>query len=837
MAIISNKIGDFAFKNCGKLKSMKIPSKFTSIGNSAFQNCTSIKDAIIPNSMIFVGNNIFNGCINLTNTTISTSITTIENNSYQNCISLKTITIPNNITLIGESAFENSGLTSIDFPISVEIINASAFKNNQSLASMNIRNDATTINDDCFYNCLSLFSITIPSGVTINGNNTFYNIPQNIKPTPTNAATLYTTEEVINNVFQYFFAKFGNTINYVTGILIVSINNVNYYLSSLTSSTAYVGVSPLASGYVIIQANLFYNNKNYTVNRIGYYAFKNCDKITSVTIPKTINSIGEAAFQYCKLLNAIVIPDAVKIINDYTFNYCESLVSITIPKYVKSIGNYSFQDCRSLNEIIIPYGLTSFGKNSFQNCNSLIYITVPSSINIINEYTFSDCKSLLSIIIPNNATSIGDYAFNNCSSLLTIVIPDSVTEIGTNAFKNIPNNNNNKTNDSSTLYTPEENGFIYNYFFAIYNNNIRYRNVMPIYSMQNISYYKNDSVLNYNGTSFYGTAYAGISPNANGYITVIKNITDNAGNNYDVTSINEAAFQDCDLLISTEIDSGIQTIGDSAFQGCNDLKIIKIPNTVISIGNYAFYDCNSLYSMYIPSSVIQIGTNSESAFLGIPYNKTQQPTTQKNASTLYTSPLNSSNYVYTYFYSYYINKINYVMYPKPVICFKEDTKILTKGGYRPIQELRPGDLIKTIKHGYKAINMIGYREIYNPICEERIKDKLYKCTYSAFPEIFEDLIITGCHSILVDNFKDDDQLEKTKRILGGIYSTDDKWRLPACVDERTVPYEKEGTFTIYHLALDNDDYYMNYGIFANGLVVETCSKRFLKELAQYNLLL
>jgi len=301
--------------------------------------------------------------------------------------------------------------------------------------------------------------------------------------------------------------------------------------------------------------------------------------------------------------------------------------------------------------------------------------------------------------------------------------------------------------------------------------------------------------------------------------------------------IGDSAFKNCVKLQNMNIPSKFSTIGNRAFQNCNHLTSITIPNTVITIGNYAFSDCTSLYSMYIPSSVTNIGPNNQNAFSGIPYNNTTNPTTQSNASTLYTSPLDTSNYVYNYFYSFYANKINYVIYPKPVICFKEDTKILTKDGYRPIQELRPGVLIKTIKHGYKAINMIGYRELYNPICEERIKDKLYKCTYKAFPEIFEDLVITGCHSILVDNFKDDEQLEKTKKILGGIYSTDDKWRLPACVDERTIPYEKEGTFTIYHLALDNDDYYMNYGIYANGLVVETCSKRFLKELAQYNLLL
>jgi hypothetical protein len=42
--------------------------------------------------------------------------------------------------------------------------------------------------------------------------------------------------------------------------------------------------------------------------------------------------------------------------------------------------------------------------------------------------------------------------------------------------------------------------------------------------------------------------------------------------------------------------------------------------------------------------------------------------------------------------------------------------------------------------------------------------------------------------------------------------------------------------TIYHIALENDDYYMNYGVYANGLLVETCSKRYLKELSRMELI-
>jgi hypothetical protein len=72
--------------------------------------------------------------------------------------------------------------------------------------------------------------------------------------------------------------------------------------------------------------------------------------------------------------------------------------------------------------------------------------------------------------------------------------------------------------------------------------------------------------------------------------------------------------------------------------------------------------------------------------------------------------------------------------------------------------------------------------------------------------------------------------------LEEIYITDNKYRLPACVDERAIVYEKPGTYTIYHLALINNDYLMNYGIYANGLLVETCSKRYLKECSGMDLL-
>ena len=171
-----------------------------------------------------------------------------------------------------------------------------------------------------------------------------------------------------------------------------------------------------------------------------------------------------------------------------------------------------------------------------------------------------------------------------------------------------------------------------------------------------------------------------------------------------------------------------------------------------------------------------------------------------------------------------------------VACFSEDAKILCyrneKELYVCIKDIRKGELVKTCAHGYVKVDMIGHSKIHH-LFQNDYKNQLYRLTPAKYLGLFEDLILTGCHSILVKTLTDL-QREKTKELLGKIYVTDDHYRLMAGIETKIL--EKEGVYPIWHFALENEDYYKNYGVYANGLLVESSSKRMMKEYSGMTLL-
>ena len=352
-------------------------------------------------------------------------VTSIGISAFNNCSSLTSVTIPEGVTSIGSQAFRNcSNLTSVTIPEGVTSIGSYAFSTCSSLTSVTIPVSVTSIGDGAFYFCTDLTSVAVPLNSEV-GTNAF----------PEHCAVTYTGSP---NVVCTFVDNSG-------GITI----------------TGYEGELPAD---MILPGEI--DGKRVTF--IAGSAFKDCDSLTSVTIPEGVTSIGDSAFYSCDNLKGVTIPNSVTKISYSAFSFCDSLTGVTIPNSVRSIGDSAFSYCDSLTSVTIPEGVTSIGGSAFYSCDNLTSITIPASVASIDDDAFAGCRSLTDIIvsedndkysardgilfdkaqttlvccpggkqsyeIPEGVTSIGSSAFSACINLTSVTIPNSVTSIGNWAF-------------------------------------------------------------------------------------------------------------------------------------------------------------------------------------------------------------------------------------------------------------------------------------------------------------------------------------------------------------------------------------------------------------------
>lgn len=164
----------------------------------------------------------------------------------------------------------------------------------------------------------------------------------------------------------------------------------------------------------------------------------------------------------------------------------------------------------------------------------------------------------------------------------------------------------------------------------------------------------------------------------------------------------------------------------------------------------------------------------------------------------------------------------YYMYPADPVCFGKGTLIQCEGGSVPVEDLKVGMLVKTLKHGYRVVTLMGTSTIRNPGGSERVRNRLY-----VYPK--ENLVLTGGHSVLLDDVSGD-QLNCIKRSFGGLFFTEGKIRLMAMDDETAEPYLTKGNFPIYNFVLEAPNENTNYGVYANGKLVESSFPYWVKKM-------
>ena len=363
------------------------------------------------------------------------------------------------------------------------------------------------------------------------------------------------------------------------------------------STDGKLSVLDLSEAKIVEGGDCYYNDYHhydyYTSNDvIGWYAFMDCYRLTSLTLPAGITEIDYSAFYGCSGLTSLTLPAGITKIGSWAFRGCSGLTSLTLPAGITSIGSSAFEGCSRLTSLTLPAGITKIDDFTFSGCSGLTSLTLPAGITEISDYAFYGCSGLTSLTLPASITSIGSYAFYGCSGLTSLTLPAGITRIGSWAFQGC--------SGLTSLTLPA-------------------------------------------GITWIGySTFEGCSG--------LTSLTLPAG----ISEISDEAFLGCSGLTSLTLTSGITKIGDGTFVGCSGLKevrfcindnldtyltkghpyigvncgikyyindkeitSIEIPSNVTTLGNYVFEGCSGLTSLTLPAGITEIGDGAFSYCSGL----------------------------------------------------------------------------------------------------------------------------------------------------------------------------------------------------------------------------
>ena len=344
-----------------------------------------------------------------------------------------------------------------------------------------------------------------------------------------------------------------------------------------------------------------------SVTTIGYGAFANLDKVTSITISKNVSSMFANSFMgqalvainvaadnplyssvdgvvYNKNKTTIVkfpegkkfdtwnFPSTVTRIGFESFARNQSITKFNIPEGVTNIESYPWNDSRTITDVSIPSSVVqidqafslSWNNTALKNINVADGNSIYSSVDGV---LFNKNKSSLirfpagrldeNFNIPTSVETLEDWSITSALLLKTIIIPTSVKTIGAGVFSG--------TGALMSIDIPASVTLIDTWQLFFYNNALTSINVAasnPNYkSIDGVLFNKDGSVLVHYPKAKSGSTYV--------FPSHVRKL---------------APWSFAQTSFSTMIiPEGITHIGDAAFY-YSSLKSITIPNSVGELG-------------------------------------------------------------------------------------------------------------------------------------------------------------------------------------------------------------------------------------------------------------
>ena len=572
--------GTYVFADCSNLSEVNFNgnTSIRSLGNYMFYNCTALETVTLPTSLTFLGTYTFRGsgltsidlteltgltcfgtratscsatssvylfadCANLAEVKLPSTLTKFGGYIFQNCTSLTSFDLTG-LTQIGRNCFQNTGLTSVAVPSSVN----------------------TDIGNYAFADCAALSSVTIAEGVTGVGTNTFQNCTQIAE------MHLPSTVDTIGNY------AFNGCTSLVSINIPAAVSKLGTYVFQNCTSLAEVTF-----------------DEGSALTQFGNYCFDGCISLTSIDLPETVTFLGQYTFRGCGLveIDLSALTGLTRIAstatttsvtsNIYTFANCKSLTRVVLPEGLTLIAGYVFDGCENLSSINLD-NVEKFGNRVFTG-TALTSVNLSVNLSSMGYLVFAGCPYLESVNVPSNCVAfssedgvlynadgeivcfpagkeveggvltleegvgVGDSAFAGCNQIEEVIIPEGITEIGQYAFYD---------SGIKRITIPASVTHLRTYAFA-------YSDISEIVIPA--------TVTNIYSHLFDGSALQTATVEATAALA---------------SSTAQYLFANCELLTSVTFAEGTESIPSYAFLNCPALESIALPSTVTTIGGSAF---------------------------------------------------------------------------------------------------------------------------------------------------------------------------------------------------------------------------------------------------------
>ena len=719
------RLGDQCFAGCGSITTITIPNGITTWGEYCFSGCTSLKEINFEDGLESLGDRTFYGCSSLKSVTIPDCITTIGEECFANCDNLKSMLLTSatpptcnnslglaedatiyvesslvdiyntadvwqNYTIAAREGYPAGEYTTSDgykyiyYPYSLKAtLIANNYNSNATFTvpkSFEKDGETYTVNaigENCFTGCDFINEIAIPSNINsvaancFDGCNALKSVMMEGATPPSSTSVIYLPNSAV------IYVDDANLQAYKA--------SDTWNQNAIKSKMEYAGQEVEEGGFKYLlypyagEACLLQNNydkpepisipstftsggKTYTVTAIGNDCFKDCARITSITIPESVIRLGDQCFAGCSGITAITIPNSITSWGEYCFLGCGGLKDITLSDGLTSIGKYAFYNCGALKAITIPESITSIGEGVFADCYEMEKILMTSATpptcsgglglrdeakvyvpeDVVDIYQGTDYWNSCNIV-SRAEYPMGDYVIGGLKYTLypysqkaTLVannysdtkidIPGSVTYDGVSyTVEKIADNCFYGCENLTEVILPETIVSIGDNCFGeckalttvlslastppVCTGNLALSSNAKVYvANEDIETYQNDSkwgqskVESYDKFAVETIADRGEFKYRLYPFTLKATLLGNSYSNSTTIEVPETTIYDGKTYQVTGI-------GKYCFYTCSSVTEIVLPNTITTIEDWAFAECSSLVKLTLPENVTNIGQN------------------------------------------------------------------------------------------------------------------------------------------------------------------------------------------------------------------------------------